>query len=116
MEGGYDQEDDEVEVERDDDGGVEGGQVLCKEVSLVDLIRPERKRNGIAHGFELVPRVRTVMIIDDENGAPPPHERDTNEILDWEIIPDPTTKRKRRPLKAKSESKASYAAVVAMTA
>jgi len=58
-------------------------------VSLNDLIKPERKRNGIAQGYELVPRLRPVMII--EESPSDDNVSSEEEAFDWELIPAPRT-------------------------
>jgi len=81
-------------------------------VSLSDLIKPERKRDGIAQGYELVPRLRPVMIIEevpsDDNVS------SEEEEFDWELIPVPRTTPTR--LTKKAPAPLTYASVVSSSA
>jgi hypothetical protein len=85
------------------------------EVSLTDLVRPPRKRKGIAKDYEFVPRVRPVMIIDDgvsDSGSdsdPSGSGDDDGEALDWEVVPELGKPRDPRTTPPKPPT---YAAVV----
>jgi len=105
-----------AEDDSESDDGADAGETRADAVrlpvSLIDLIRPERKRNGISQGFELIPRLRPVMIIDD--GAESEGE-DEDEVLDWEVIPAPGVKHKTRAKHA-AQKRSSYAAVLRTSA
>lgn len=110
--------------------------VLPLELSLNDLIRPARKRkgmwlltpsdilvlntrrhgrhSGIAQDYEFIPRVRTVMIIEDgaSDSASGSSGDDYDDAHDeWEVIPASTGKRRERH----PAPRATYAAVAGAT-
>jgi len=99
--------DDDAESDDYDDTRQETGHLMSLHVSLSDLIRPERKRNGISQGFEFIPRLRPVMIIDEDDEE----STEEDEVLDWEVIPAPGVKHKQRARHA-TQKRSSYAAVV----
>jgi len=106
----------EVDEYRSDMDEVEAEDTVATErtnlqVSLVDLVRPERKRTGIAQGFEIVPRVRTVMIMEDSEVESVKDEYE-GEILDWEVVPESRQKVRARQAAEKKLQKASYASIV----
>jgi len=76
-------------------------------VSLNDLIRAPRKRNGISQDFEFIPRLRPVMIIED--GSEYADEQD--DVLDWEVVRMPGAKREASA-RHSMPKKSSYAAVL----
>lgn len=77
-------------------------------VSLGDLIKPERKRNGITRDYELIPRLRPVMIIED---LPSDDNLSSEEEDDWEVVPIPISTTPARLMK-KLPTHRSYASVV----
>lgn len=74
---------------------------------------------GIAKDYEFVPRVRTVMIINDglsdsdsDSGPSGSGDDDDAFALDWEVVPDLA---KRKELRAHPSKSPTYAAAVTRT-
>ncbi|KAF8321781.1 hypothetical protein DL93DRAFT_2072684 [Clavulina sp. PMI_390] len=76
------------------------------------LVRPARVRKGIAGDYELVPRPRQVMIVDDQAESSGHHatvsegsSSDSDDLLDWELLDE---------LGRKPVARRSYAAVTSL--
>jgi len=98
---------DHFSQDEDESRVVGDGHMAPLRVSLSDLIRPPHKRNGISQGFELIPRLRPVMIIEDSNES----ADEEDDILDWEMVRVPGTKREVSA-RQQMPKKSSYAAVL----
>ncbi|KAF9519868.1 hypothetical protein BS47DRAFT_1387812 [Hydnum rufescens UP504] len=79
-------------------------------VSLSDLIRPPRKRNGISQGFEFIPRLRPVMVMEDGSEFVDDEEEE-DDTLDWEVVRVSGAKREVSARQSMPK-KSSYAAVL----
>lgn len=65
---------------------------------------------GIAQDYEFIPRVRTVMVIEEQpvaTSSSSSSDADSEDYSDWEVLPELTKSKGKRP------SRVSYAAVVA---